>query len=398
MKETDAKQASIPAKYVARHMHLLFSRGYLLANMCFFGFIFLLSCWAWLGVGVVREVLVKRLLRITILWFLSLILSAVVDNIRCMRTYMPQTNAELAEKAKSWAWWKWLLPRYLLTGPGMDMLSLGYSASNLLLYILAIWPLRYMYVNQESSCGDNARHTDIFVSRQLIHLSFMAVYHSYFSMSVVGFPPCLRAFKQLNTNYSAGIIIIGTTLCVLSVLWFATFGCGCGWWAAFVSLGFLIPQVMGGLSLALTVSSLIHKNHNFWRNIRMSFVDSYMNQRLSQYSDTNAVPEKGEAGVKATQEGKALAQEEAMNVANTRRMAVIKDLNTEGEYLFDQLMEKACRYNLWLPSEVANAPPTTGEEMDKGSLIFQCALEDAIKVTLAEKAAERERAAGKNKE
>jgi len=406
--DANAKQASIPAKYVARHMHLLYSRGYPLSNLCFFCFTFLLSCAAWTGLGVEREATTKRLLRITVLWFLSLILSAVVSNIRCMRTYMPQTNAELAEKAKSWTWWRWLLPRCLLTGPGMDLLSLGYSASNLVFYLLTIWPLRYMYVNQESSCGDSARLTDIFLSRMLMHLSLMAACYSYFSMSVVGFPPCLRAHKQLNTHYSAGIIIVSSISCVLSALWFALFGGGCGWWAAFVSLGFVIPQVMGGLSLALTVSSLIHKNHNFWRNLRASFVDSYMNQRMAQHSDCDPRPlapaqqeqdkdKDKDKDKDVTQKEKVRAQETAMKAANVRRMDIIKDLNTEGEFLFDQLMSKACRYNLWLPSEVANTQSVT-EDMDKGSLIFQCAFEDAIKVTLVENSAERERAADKSKE
>ena len=396
-KDADPKQASICSKYVARHMHLLYSRGYPLANMCFFGSTLVLSCIAWLGgwVSVEREGLVKRLLRITVLWFLSLLLSTVVDNIRCLRTYMPQTNAELLEKAKTWTWWKWLLPRALLSGPGMDMLSLGYSASSMLFQLLSIWPLRYLYVNLESSCGDNARLTDVFVSRMLIHLSFMAVYYSYFSMSVVGFPPCLRAYKQLNTHYSAAAIVVNTSLCVLSVLWFAMFGGGCGWWAAFVSLGFLVPQVLGGLSLALTVSSLIHRNHNFWSNIRMSFVDSYVNQRMSQYSDVQPVPDTSE---KAECEELEKEQEKAMQKASERRMAIIKDLHAEGEFLFDQVMEKACRYNLWLPSEVAHAAQagTESDLEDKGSLIFQTAFEDALKVELAEKTAERERTTQKS--
>lgn len=84
-----------------------------------------------------------------------------------------------------------------------------------------------------------------------------------------------------------------------------------------------------------------------------------------------------------------------MEEASERRMAIIKHLYAEGEFLFDQVMEKACRHSLWLPSEVASAGAESDLE-DKGSLIFQVAFEDALKVELAEKIAERERTAEKS--
>ena len=387
-KSHETRQATISNKYLSRHLHLFYSRGYPLSNLIFFAFILVLSCVAWIGIGIDREIFTKRLLRILIFWFIALILSSVVDNVQNMFPYLPQTSDEVLEKVRSRTFWLWLIPRMFITGPGMDILSLGYSATSTFFYILQIWPLRYFYVNQEISCGSTARHADVFLARMLIHLSFLAICYSYFSMNVVGFPTCLRGYNRPSTHMSAAAVTVSTVLCVCSALWFALFSSGCGWWAAFVSMGFLIPQVMGVLTLAMTVSSLIHRQHNYWINIRTGFVDSYVQLRMAHYSEPPAVivtENNNEASQK--QSDAPIEEVNALRYAEARSF-MIQGLVHEGQHLFDETMDQACRLNLWLPSEAANAENESAD-LDKSSLIFQCAFEDALKVKLAECAAER---------
>jgi hypothetical protein len=420
---TNTTKVDISKKYLSRHLHILHSRGYPASNMLFFIIIFVISCSAWLGSWISnslnRSKLIYDLIRLCIFWLISLILSSCIDNFRLMWKYLPNTFQEFKEKMtnikseNSKSWWFWILPRLFMFGPGLDNLSLGFTGAYYILFILFLWPLRYYYFNLITSCSDNGSNsvqpTEIFICRMLIHFSFLASWYSYTTCSVLGFPFAFNATKiEFSAHFTTVCALVNSVLCLLSVLWFALFSGGCGWWASIVAFGFLNPHIIAAITNAMIVTASIHRQHEFWLNVRASFIESYTQYRLSKYfsneinkpleesnpiSDKNKENEKKKGEAENKDEGAIDADKKNRNERvnklielDAKRQLFINSLDLEGDLIFDQLLDSACMIYLWLPIEKnEHVQPDENNKKDHGSFVFQCAVEDWLRQFISRK-------------
>jgi len=381
-KASDVVEAGVVNKYTARHLHLVHSRQYPFSNLCFFTGIFFLSCISWLGLGVDRQSLTKELIRLCLFWILANVLSVITDNFRSLCKYFPHSFADMVERAKSWEWWKWTLPRLFLFGRGIDQLAMGYSGLHIVVTLLATWPLRYFYFNLESSCGMTAQYTEVFLCRMLIHLSFLIAVYSYLSLAVLGFPFIKKTQVELSVHATTNAAMVNSVLALLSALWFAIVGGGCGWWAALVALGFLNLHILAFVTISMTVTAQLHRQHEYWLNARAVFVEAYTQRRMGiagkEMPQAPSAEKKGAEKKQTDEERKELVEE------------LVKELDREGDYLFDGLMDGICGMYLWLPVEQESEKKeyAVKEGMDPGAIIFQVAAEDYIKLSLMQSAAE----------
>ena len=382
-KASDVVEADVVNKYTARHRHLMHARQYPFSNLCFFSGIFLLSSIGWLGswVAVDRQALTKALLRLCLFWIVANVLSCFVDNYRSLRMYLPHSFSEAKESMKSWEWWKWSLPRLFVFGRGIDQLAMGYSGLHVVVILLATWPLRYFYFNLESSCGVTARYTDVFLCRMLMHLSFLIMVYSYLSLAVLGFPFIKKTPVELSVHATTNAAMVNSALALLSALWFAIFGGGCGWWAALVALSFLNLHILAFVTISMTVTAQIHRQHEYWLNARAVFVEAYTQRRMRiAGKEMPQPPSTGEDEDGEKKEKKKQVSDET----KAQLEELVKDLDREGDYLFDELMDGICGMYLWLPVEQDSEKKeyTVKEGMDPGAIIFQIAAEDYIKLSL----------------
>lgn len=371
--EIDVASKTTVNKYMARHLHIFHARLFPFSNMLFFSGIMVMASLAWAGLWVFdRQAMVLELLRLCILWLMAMVSSAIVDNYRCLRPYLPQSWESFKDSATKGSWWLWILPRLLLFGPGLDTLSLAFSASWLLLILLVFWPLRYFYYNLEMSCGESATDTAVFLSRMLIHTGFLTAWYCYVSLSVVGFPFVSSSRLELSVHFSTLLAIANSALCLLSLLWFALFSGGCGWWASIVTMSFFNPHIMAVITVVMTVTAQIHRQHGFWLNVRAAFVESYTQERMAAYSKTVAAEKKEQFRANdALRDARVVMQ-------NAHRERFIKECDDEGDRVFDVLLDRACRLYLWLPDSGENS-----KDDDKGSFIFQTAVQDFLKLVVS---------------
>ena len=241
--------------------------------------------------------------------------------------------------------------------------------------LIIFWPLRYFYYNLESSCGVTARYTDVFICRMLIHMSFLIAYYCYASMIVLGFPFSIKNRIDIDVNIITKSALANGVLGCLSCLWFALFN-SCGWWASAVALSFLNIYIAAFFTLAMTISGLIHRQQEYWINARAAFVEAYTQQQLSTYSYDICKPDKNNDG--SSEEKKLSVTERLQRLVdvNTQRELLIKELDLEGDYFYDNLIDGICALYLWVPVNVQNTDGSGGTE------IFQVAAEDYLRLAI----------------
>lgn len=320
--------AKVQDKYIVRRKHMFYSKISPLCNIAFFSVVLIISCIAWLGL-IDRHNFTGLLIKLVLFWIIANPISVIIDNLIRVYRYLP-CFSQFLEKAKDYRCWFWLSLR-ILFGPGVDMLSKGYTGIWFLLLCLKAWPLRYFYFNRTLSCDMDDSSIDLFLLRVFIHLSCLVLWYCYVNMQSLNMPQKVRNYFNLSIHFTTLFAIFNSVVFLFSLLWFVCFS-SCTWWASIVVLSFLNVHVFVVLVMPNTVSSLLHRYNDYWVGTKEIFLSAYVQTRLSTYK------------VSKKDNIEKLSNEDKEKL----RLKTIKLIEEEGEWVYNKVMDQCCQIYIWV--------------------------------------------------